>query len=36
VENERALGDAINIEGGVRNKIYKDLAEELIKTLRHG
>lgn len=34
-ENERTLRDAINIEGGVRNKIYKDLAEELIKALRH-
>jgi hypothetical protein len=33
--NERTLRESVNIEGGVRSKVYQALAEELIKALRH-
>ena len=32
---ERSLREAVNIEGGVRSKVYQELSEELIKALRH-
>jgi hypothetical protein len=32
---ERSLREAVNIEGGVRSKVYQELAEELVKALRH-
>jgi hypothetical protein len=32
---ESSLREAVKIEGGVRNKVYQELAEELIKALRH-
>lgn len=33
--DERNLRESVNIEGGVRSKVYQALAEELIKALRH-
>ena len=33
--DERNLRECVNIEGGVRSKVYQALAEELIKALRH-
>jgi hypothetical protein len=33
--NERTLRESVNIEGGVRSKVYQALAEELINALKH-
>jgi hypothetical protein len=33
--DERNLRECVNIEGGVRSKVYQALAEELIKALQH-